>query len=306
MAKPTIAFIGLGIMGHPMAFNLLRAGYPLRIFNRTADKGSALVVAGAHPCASVAEAARSADACISIVTDAPDVAEVTFGPQGIVASAQPGTLVIDMSTIAPGAAREFAHRLRERELCPLDAPVSGGDIGAKQATLTIMVGGQRAAFDDALPIFRALGSRVTYLGPSGSGQSAKACNQILGAINLMGVCEALALARAEGLDLATMLEAVSGGAAGSWALEHLGPKVAEADYAPGFMVKLLQKDLGIVDRTATARRLPLPATALARTLFEAAAAQGAAELGTQALDWAYRALTGRPGQGSSDDGNPTR
>jgi 3-hydroxyisobutyrate dehydrogenase-like beta-hydroxyacid dehydrogenase len=288
----TVGFVGTGIMGRAMANRLQQAGFALRVFNRTPEKAHSLVAGGAVLCTSPREAARTADAVITMVTDTPDVEAVTFGPGGIDSGAAPGTLVIDMSTIAPDASRDFAARLRQRGLAPLDAPVSGGDVGAEQGSLTIMVGGESSDFERARPLFEALGHRVTRVGPSGTGQTVKACNQVLCAVNLVAVCEALTLARAASVDLAQLLEVVTAGAAGSWALEQLGPKIANGDFSPGFMVRLIQKDLAIVDSTARSANLALPGVALATQMFRAAARQGAGDRGTQAMALAYEELTG--------------
>lgn len=292
-ALRTVAFIGLGIMGGPMAAHLLDAGFALRIYNRTAAKAAPLVERGAVACATPREAAAGADAVVTMVTDTPDVEAVLFGPDGAVHGARPGALVIDMSTIAPEGARSLAARLRALGLAPLDAPVTGGDVGARDGTLTVMVGGDEADFTRAAPLFAALGRRTVHVGPSGAGQTVKAANQILCAVHTMAACEALAFARAAGVDVARLLEVVTTGAGGSWVLTHLAPRLAAGDLAPGFMVELLQKDLAIVDRTARDAELPLPATALATQLFRATAAAGGERLGTQALGLAYEALTGR-------------
>jgi 3-hydroxyisobutyrate dehydrogenase len=199
-------------------------------------------------------------------------------------------VVVDMSTIRPDATRRFAARAAEHGVGWLDAPVSGGDVGAKNATLTIMVGGEAAHFARARPVFEALGKRITHLGPVGSGQTVKACNQVLCAVNLLGVCEALALAQSQDLALDALLHPLAPGAGGSWALDNLGPKIAHDDFAPGFMVDLLLKDLGIVADAARGESLPLPAASLAEQLFRATQALGHGRLGTHALALAYRAL----------------
>ena len=288
----TIGFVGLGIMGASMARNLMSRGFRLRVYNRTAAKTKELADAGAIACRTPGEVAHGAQAVITIVTDAPDVEAVTFGTEGVVSGAVSGTLVIDMSTISPERTRLFAERLAAHGLRPLDAPVSGGDVGARNATLTIMVGGESADFELARPVLEAMGRRVTHLGPAGAGQVAKACNQILAAINLMGVVEALSLGSAAGLDLERLLAAVSGGAAHSWALDQLGPRIIRGDHAPGFMARLLDKDLGIVDATARTAGLALPGTALVTQLFRAMVATGHGQLGTQALALVYERMTG--------------
>lgn len=281
-----IGYIGLGIMGLPMARNLIDAGFELFVWNRTPGKADPLVDAGASTADSPADVAAHVEAVCINVTATEDVERVIFGDHGIVAG-NPGDtaelIVIDHSTIDPGATRDFAARLEPYDIDLLDAPVSGGDIGARQGTLSVMVGGKRDAFDRAMPVFDAVGKTITYCGPSGAGQATKACNQVLAAAALLGVCEALALARAEGLDLDTTIEVTCGGAAHSWQLANLGPRVARRDFAPGFMIDLINKDLGIVADAAAAHGLPMPGNALVADLFRAAAANGHGRDGTQAL-----------------------
>ena len=295
-----VGFIGLGIMGRPMAKNLLEAGVPLVVYNRTPGKAADLVAGGAEQAGSPREVAQKAEVIIAIVTDTPDVEEVLFAESGVAAGARAGSLFIDMSTISPDATRGFAARLAAQGVEYLDAPVSGGDIGAQNATLAIMVGGEAAAFERARPLFEAMGRRVTHVGPVGAGQTVKACNQVLCAIHMVAMCEALTLAAAADLDLETVLEVVTGGAANSWALEHLGPQIAQGDLRPGFMVKLIQKDLNIVMNAARAAHLPLPGAALAAQTFRAVEAAGGGELGTQAMITAYEKLANRPVQGKDE------
>jgi 3-hydroxyisobutyrate dehydrogenase len=205
----------------------------------------------------------------------------------------PGSIVIDMSTISPDATRDFAARLAARGVALLDAPVTGGDVGARNATLTIMVGGEKAAFDRVRPLLEKMGRRVVHVGESGAGQTMKACNQILCAVNMIGVCEALTLARRSGLDLGQLIETLSTGAGGSWALQNLGPKIAAGDLQPAFMIRLIQKDLRIVQAAADRLRIPLPGTALSQQLFRAVEAEPAGgDLGTQAMIKAFERLAG--------------
>jgi len=288
-----IGFIGLGIMGKPMALNLQRAGYPLVVYNRTPGKTGELVEGGAEEAEDPKAAAEKSDVVIAIVTDTPDVEQVLFAENGVAAGAREGTVFIDMSTISPVATRDFAARLAKKGVHYLDAPVSGGDIGAVNGTLTIMVGGESKSVEQARPIFEVMGGRVTHVGPVGSGQTVKACNQTLCAVHMMAACEALTLAAAAGLNLETVLEVVTGGAANSWALEHLGPKIVKGDLSPGFMVKLIQKDLDIVTRAAAEANLPMPGAALAVQNFRAVQAAGGGELGTQAMITVYEKLAGR-------------
>ena len=293
MGKTRIGFIGLGIMGKPMAVNLQKAGYPLVVYNRTPGKTAQLVEGGATDADSPRAVAAESDVVIAIVTDTPDVEEVLFAESGVAAGAAEGTVFIDMSTISPEATRDFAARLKEKGVDYLDAPVSGGDVGARNATLTIMAGGEPEVFRRAEPILAAMGKRITHVGPVGSGQTVKACNQALCAVNMIAVCEALTLAAAAGLDLETLLRVVTGGAANSWALENLGPKIIDGDLRPGFMVKLIQKDLDIVMRAAQEADLPMPGTALAVQNFRAVQAAGGGELGTQAMITVYEQLAAR-------------
>ena len=285
--KPRIAFIGLGIMGLPMAGHLLKAGFPITVYNRTASRASDLVRAGARQAATPAEAAIGADFVISIVTDGPDVEQVLLGPDGAVHGAQPGAVFIDMSTISPETARNLADRLSLHQIEFLDAPVSGGDVGARNATLTIMAGGKQNVFERARPVFEVLGKRLTHVGPAGAGQVVKACNQVVTAVNLLAVCEALTLAEKNGIDQQTMIHVLAGGASQSWSLENMGPRIAKGDFTPGFMVKLLQKDLNIVLSLARWHGLALPGATLVQRFLEDNVAHGEAAEGSQAL---YKAL----------------
>ena len=285
--KPRIAFIGLGIMGLPMAGHLLKAGFPLTVYNRTASRASDLVRAGARQAATPAEAAPGADFVISIVTDGPDVEQVLLGPDGAVHGAKPGAVFIDMSTFSPETARNLADRLSLHQIEFLDAPVSGGDVGARNATLTIMAGGKQDVFEQARPVFEVLGKRLTHVGPAGAGQVVKACNQVVTAVNLLAVCEALTLAEKNGIDQQTMIHVLAGGASQSWSLENMGPRIAKGDFKPGFMVKLLQKDLNIVLSLARRHGLALPGATLVQRFLEDNVAHGEAAEGSQAL---YKAL----------------
>lgn len=316
----------MGIMGRPMAGHLLRAGLPLTVWNRTPGKADELARGGARVTESPAELAAGSDVVMTIVTDGPDVEEVLFGPRGVVAGfaesgrcvipGHAGTqmraqadrtpacagvtqrggnarpVVIDLSTISPRAARRIASKLAERGIDFLDAPVTGGDVGARNATLTIMVGGDAAVFERCRGLLSAMGRKIVHVGPNGAGQMVKACNQILCAVNMIAVCEALSLARRTGLDVNAMLDVVTSGAGGSWALENLGRKIVAGDLQPAFMVRLIQKDLRAVMEAAEEARLPLPGTALAMQLFRAVEASGGSELGTQAMIRAYERMGG--------------
>jgi 3-hydroxyisobutyrate dehydrogenase len=279
----SIGFIGLGIMGAPMASRLLAAGHRVTVFNRTAARCEPLVAAGARAVASPKAAAEGNEIVISIVNDSPDAEAVLLGEQGAAFGARLGTLFIDMSTIAPEAARRIGGALRGRGFAFLDAPVTGGDVGAREGTLSILVGGEATDLERAREVFQVLGKRITYCGPQGAGQTMKACNQILCALNMLGIVEALQLAKASGLDQNVVLEALVPGAGGSWALEKMGPRIVRGDFAPGFAVRLIQKDLRIVQDVAQAAGVPLAGTALAQRYFADNEAHGEAELGTQAM-----------------------
>ena len=288
-----IGFIGLGIMGRPMAMNLVRAGFSVTVHNRTRAREKPLADAGAEVAESPADVAKRSDTVIVMVPDTPDVREVVVGPRGIAASARPGLAVIDMSTIAPDAEREMATVLEGLGSDLLDAPVTGGDVGAQKATLTIMVGGKRSAYQRALPILQVLGKSIHRVGPVGAGQSLKLCNQILCAVNMMGLSEALLLARRAEIDLPQFVDVLGGGAGGSWQLTNLGPKIVARQLDPGFMVRLMQKDLTLAQALAGRLRVPLPGTAAVQQLYRGLEASGDGALGTQALILALERL-GRP------------
>jgi len=273
-----IAWIGTGIMGAPMARRMLRAAHRVRVYNRTPHKARALAADGAVVTADIAEAARGAEAVFIMVPDTPDV-------EAVVARIEPalarGQLVIDTSTIAPEAERKIAARLAALGVEYLDAPVSGGEPGAIEGTLTIMVGGTEPAFIRARPLLEALGKRITHMGPPGAGQTTKLANQIAVALTLEAAAEALLFARNSGLDPARVLEAIGAGAAGSWQLSNLGPKIIAQDYLPGFFVKLIRKDLRLVAEAQNG--LALPGLALMTSMFNSAAALGHDLDGTQAV-----------------------
>ena len=279
-----VGYIGLGIMGAPMAANLLKAGFQLTVWNRSPGKCEPLRERGARVAASpkaVAEA-RPQVICLN-VTDTPDVEAVLFGNDGVAAGAAEDLFVIDHSTISPTATQDFAKRLAQRGVTLLDAPVSGGDTGAQQGTLSIMVGGPPDVFDLCLPVLRAAGKAITHVGGSGMGQACKACNQVAVVNALMGVCEAIKLAEKLGLSPQKMIEVVGAGAGGSWQLANLGPKIAAEDFAPGFMVDYVLKDLAIVRDTAQQLGLSLDATASVEACFRRVADAGGGREGTQAL-----------------------
>ncbi len=271
------------IMGAPLARNRLPARFEVTVRNRTAAKCEPLREAGAAVAETPEKLAAGVDAACLNLTDTPDVEEVLFGDRGIEAGAKPGLIVIDHSTIDPSQTRRFAERLAQRQVTLVDAPVSGGDTGAKQGTLSIMVGGPAEAVDRCRPIFEAVGSKINHMGDAGSGQLCKACNQVAVSCNLVGVVEAIKLAAADGLDVRKMIDVVSGGAGGSWQLENLGPKAAASDFEPGFMIDLILKDLSIVKAVAEKHGLSLAGVTQALDYFRRAADTGHGRDGTQAI-----------------------
>lgn len=292
MKEKKIGFIGLGIMGFPMARNLVKAGFDLVVWNRTGEKARkfAQEFPGTIIAESPSDVAAQAPVVITIVTDSADVREVVAGEEGILQGVRKNSVVIDMSTISPAVERELSDQLQEKGSFLLDAPVSGGDVGAAAGTLAIMVGGDEEVFEEMLPVLSAMGRTITYCGLVGSGQLTKQCNQILVAINLWAVCEAISFADDNELDPDVMIAAVSGGAAGSWQLSNLGPRITEGDYEPGFMIDLMQKDLRLVLETANASSSSVLGASLVHQLFNSAQSKGLGSQGTQAL---FEAVTGR-------------
>ncbi len=290
MKRPRVGWIGLGIMGAPMARHLLRAGFSVTAYNRGASRREAFAADGGRVAESPRDVARASDVVFTMVSDTPDVESVVFGEKGVTEGALSGTMVIDMSTISPRATQTMAGRLSERGIRHLDAPVSGGESGAIAATLSIMVGGTPQAFADAEPLFAVLGKRITHVGPSGAGQSTKLVNQVAGLVTLAAVCESLALARASGLEEGRVLDAVGAGASASWQLSNLGPKMLAGDFRPGFPVRLARKDLFLVLEAADGLGLDLPVIALVERLFRELSRMGCDEDGTQAL---FRVLSKR-------------
>ena len=292
-----IGYVGMGIMGSAMAANLLKAGFAVTAWNRTISKCETVQNLGAKLAASPADLASQGPQVICInVSDTPDVEAVLFGEAGIIHGAKPGLIVIDHSTISPIATKDFAARLAERSITLLDAPVSGGDVGARNGTLCIMVGGEVAAFERCQPMLQAMGKTIVHLGDAGMGQVCKACNQIAVVTALMGVCESMALAHQSGLDVMKMIQVVGGGAGGSWQLANLGPRIAAGNFAPGFMIDLVLKDLAIVEAAARKLALPLPATSVAQSLFGSVKADktlgDGGKLGTHAMAKAIERLGG--------------
>jgi 3-hydroxyisobutyrate dehydrogenase len=270
-------------MGAPMAARLLEARYPLVVHTRTRSRASKLLNRGARYLDTPAQVAAESDVVFICVTDTPDVQAVVTGDDGILSTARRGLIVVDHSTISPSATREIADELSRRGALFLDAPISGGDSGAKNGTLSIMVGGDAGAFERVMPILRNLGSTITYCGPSGTGQLTKLVNQILVSITNLAVCEALTFAAKNGLDLEKTIEAVSAGAAASWQLSNLAPRMIAGDFRPGFSINLQQKDLRLVMQAAEQSKASMPAASLVHQLFTAAQAAGHGKDGTQAL-----------------------
>ena len=293
-----IGFIGTGIMGGRMAAHLLSAGHALHVHNRSRSKAEPLLAAGAVWHDSPGTLAAASDVVITMLGLPADVDEVYFGTaavaegEGVIARARPGTLLIDMTTSSPSLARRIAGTAAGHGLSSIDAPVSGGDVGARDGTLVIMAGGDPPAFDRALPILSRMGRSVTLLGAAGAGQRCKLANQIAVAVGMVAWCEALAHARAGGLDPALVQRVIAGGAAGSWALTNLAPRALTGDFAPGFLVRHLIKDIGIARQCASDDGLELPGLAIAERLYEAVAKCGWTNAGTQALYSLYAAGDG--------------
>jgi 3-hydroxyisobutyrate dehydrogenase len=282
-----IAFVGTGVMGQGMVANLLKAGHEVTVYTRTKTKADGLLALGARWAASPAEAARGADIAISMVGYPNDVEEVWRGPQGFMSSATPGCVLIDMTTSSPALARSLAAEATAKGFGPLDAPVSGGDRGAREGTLTIMVGGAQKDFDFAEPVFAAMGKTIVLQGAPGTGQLCKLANQIGIASGMIAMAEALAFARATGLNLETTLRSISGGGASSWALLNLAPRVLKGDFAPGFYVKHFVKDIGLALDVCREQKVSLPGLELAAKLYAEVVAAGEGDAGTQALARLY-------------------
>ncbi|HXF69930.1 MAG TPA: 2-hydroxy-3-oxopropionate reductase [Thermoflexus sp.] len=278
-----IGFIGLGVMGKPMARNLMKAGYPLVVYNRSRPPMEELAAEGAETAGSPREVAARSDVVITMLPDTPEVEQVLAGPDGVFAGGRPGLIVIDMSTIDPTAARRLAAQAAERGIAMLDAPVSGGEIGAIQGTLSIMVGGDPATFERCLPIFRAMGRNIVHMGGPGAGQVTKAANQVVVALTIAAISEALVLAAKAGVDPAKVREALLGGFAGSRVLEVHGQRILERNFQPGFRVRLHHKDLRIALGLGRAVGASLPLTALVHEWLGALVTRGQGELDHSAL-----------------------
>lgn len=278
-----IGFIGVGVMGKSMARNLMKNGFCLSVFTRTKSKADDLLAEGAKWCNSASECTKNMDAIITMVGIPAEVEEVYFGEHGILKQAKPGTVVIDMSTTKPSLSVKIFEEAAKKGIDALDAPVSGGDIGAKNGTLSIMVGGKEEIFKKCLPIFESMGNNIIYEGKAGNGQHTKMTNQIAVSGVLGSMCEAMAYAKKAGLDLQKMLESISKGAAGSWQMTNVGPKIADDNFAPGFFVDYMIKDLTIADNEAKEMGLTMPVTEDIIQMYTEVSKKGMGRLGTQAL-----------------------
>lgn len=278
-----LGFVGMGIMGSAMAQNLLQAGHQVMVYNRTREKTSAAAAAGATVADTLPDLARACDLILICVADTPDVEAVLFGDHSLAEGLSPNMVIVDHSTISPEATVTFAGRVRELGCEYLDAPVSGGQLGAINATLTIMVGGSESILTLVRPYLEAMGKNIVYCGAQGNGQKVKAVNQVICALNILACSEGMLFAKELGLDLETVHQVVSAGAAASWMLTNLGPKMIADDWAPGFMMRLQAKDLGIAATTMESLPAGYEGTALSRHLFDEAVKQGLGDLGTQGL-----------------------
>lgn len=278
-----IGFIGLGVMGEPMAENLLNKYKELYIYTRTPDKAQALIEKGAIWCDSISDLANQCNVIITIVGLVSDVQDVYLGKSGLINSCKEGTILIDMTTSSPTVAKEIYDKAKAKNIYVLDAPVSGGDVGAKNATLSIMVGGDENIFNECLPIFETLGKNIVYQGEAGSGQHTKMVNQIVIAGNMLGMIEALVYAKQAKLDIEKVLQSISKGAAASWQLDNNAPKVIKKDYSPGFYIKHFLKDIHIAQDEARKQALDLPGLDLVESLYASLLENGYGNLGTQAL-----------------------
>lgn len=281
--KQTIGFIGTGVMGKSMAHHLMKAGYALHVYTRTKEKANELIQEGAIWESTVAELTNASDVVITMIGTPADVEEVYFGKNGIIENAKPGTYIIDMTTSKPSLAIEIYEKAKVKGIYALDAPVSGGDVGAKNAKLAIMVGGDEEAFDKMAPIFNIMGENIILQGEAGAGQHTKMVNQILIAPAMIGLCEALMYAEKAGLDPESVLGSISTGAAGSWSLSNYAPRMIKGDFAPGFAIKHYIKDMKIALESAQEMNLSTPGLSLALEMYEALAKRGWEESGIHAL-----------------------
>jgi 3-hydroxyisobutyrate dehydrogenase len=286
-----VGWIGTGVMGSSMCGHVLDAGYSVTVYNRTRERAEPLLERGATWASSPADVASASDAVFSIVGYPDDVRAVILGEQGVLEGTAPGTVSVDMTTSEPSLAVEIYSTARERGVDAIDAPVSGGDVGARNATLSIMVGGDEEPIDRVRPILESMGQTIVRQGGPGAGQHTKMVNQVLIATGMIGVCEALLYGYRAGLDLDTVIESVAGGAAGSWSLTNYGPRVLAGDFAPGFVVDHFVKDMGIALEEAKRAKLALPGLALAEQLYVALQAQGHGRKGTHSLILALASLS---------------
>jgi 3-hydroxyisobutyrate dehydrogenase len=290
--KEQVGFIGLGIMGRGMVANLMKAGFEVCVWNRTASQMNEFVEKGAKAATSPRQVAEQSDIIITCVSDTPDVEAVILGENGVIHGVKAGSLVIDMSTISPAATREIAKKLNAKGVQMLDAPISGGSEGAAKGTLSIMIGGATEAVERAMPYFQAMGKAITHVGPQGAGQTVKIVNQILVVVNMLAVSEALVFAKAGGLDLQKTLDAVTQGAAGSWMLSNRGPQLIRDDWRPGFTIDLQTKDVRLALEAADELGVPLLATSLVFNLYRTLQRQGLGSQGNHALVKALEQLSG--------------
>ncbi|MEW4058194.1 NAD(P)-dependent oxidoreductase [Bacillus siamensis] len=279
----TVGFIGLGVMGNSMASHILEAGYPVLVYTRTKQKAEEILNKGAVWHETVKDLSEKADIIITMVGYPSDVEEIYLGENGILRHAKEGAFVIDMTTSKPSLAKKIAEKAKEKSIHALDAPVSGGDIGAQNGTLAIMAGGEKEAFEACLPLFSVMGENIQYQGPAGSGQHTKMCNQIAIAAGMVGVAEAMAYAEKSGLNPEQVLKSITTGAAGSWSLSNLAPRMLKGDFAPGFYVKHFIKDMGIALEEAELMGEEMPGLALAKSLYDKLSAQGEENSGTQSI-----------------------
>lgn len=283
MGKRKIGFIGTGVMGSSIVKHLLKADYEVTVFTRTKEKAEALVGLGASWAETAGQATVNADIVLTMVGYPSDVEEVYYSENGILENAREGMIFIDMTTSSPALAKRIAADAEQKGISSIDAPVSGGDIGAQNGTLSIMCGGNEHIFEEVLPLLQEFGKQIVYQGEAGAGQHAKMCNQIAIATNMIGVCEALAYGKEAGLDAETVLQSISSGAAGSWSLSNLAPRMIKGDFEPGFYVKHFLKDMNIALSEAEQMNLPLPGLQLAKEMYNELVEEGYGEKGTQVL-----------------------
>lgn len=291
-AKTRLGWIGVGVMGRWMAGHLLRAGYTLTVYNRTRSKAEPLLQAGAQWADAPRQLAQASEVIFTMVGFPADVREVILGPDGVLAGCSPGKIIVDMTTSQPALAVEIAQQAAQQGVVALDAPVTGGDVGAREGRLSIMIGGDPEAAEALRPCFECMGKTIVYHGPPGAGQHAKLANQVLIASQMVALCEGLLYAYKAGLDLEKVLKSVSAGAASSWALQNLAPRILAGNFDPGFFVEHFIKDMGIALEEARRMGLALPGLALAHQLYVSVQALGHGRKGTHALQLALAALSG--------------